>query len=487
MNGLLLFLLIPVGVALADVCPPRLEDRTHLCTPKVEERERLSTKINSAVAAQREFALAQSLERDARENLRRIPPESPERASAVQAWSDSFDLANKRQSEAQTALESAAKDVQESYGIQPSKSGKVANGPFVGAEASWSLGVQVDRENAIRRQVTPDGEVRYLKFPKDSDSDERIAGITQDDGKVLLGIAAFEAARDHGPGALALTIYHESVHYAQLTTSGWETRAKTEAEAYAAEMAALKDIYVPSKTWRNRFFRAMSWNAIRAGEILLPVRTPAPFTPDSEDKRNRAEFEGTLADIRKEQSVLAHEVEQRAQERRERLRHAEETRRESRRMDAARANAESFRRLAETFCDTPLLADMSGQAIHEQWASALKAIDPPPNPLDIDEMEFDGTCVQYLINQALYAKKAGRDSSTPEWLSAAVREGILRSKGARPLFERLRASPPHAPSPTPTAPPDPPTTGGGDGGEDPPSPSPSVPWCLQEPGRRCIR
>jgi len=377
LNGLLLFLLIPVGVALADVCPPRLEDRTHLCTPKVEERERLSTKINSAVAAQREFALAQSLERDARENLRRIPPESPERASAVQAWSDSFDLANKRQSEAQTALESAAKDVQESYGIQPSKSGKVANGPFVGAEASWSLGVQVDRENAIRRQVTPDGEVRYLKFPKDSDSDERIAGITQDDGKVLLGIAAFEAARDHGPGALALTIYHESVHYAQLTTSGWETRAKTEAEAYAAEMAALKDIYVPSKTWRNRFFRAMSWNAIRAGEILLPVRTPAPFTPDSEDKRNRAEFEGTLADIRKEQSVLAHEVEQRAQERRERLRHAEETRRESRRMDAARANAESFRRLAETFRALHRPGDDRVEA-----ARGRRRLEPIPNDRD---------------------------------------------------------------------------------------------------------
>ncbi|TPW22111.1 MAG: hypothetical protein FD126_17 [Elusimicrobia bacterium] len=385
-------------------------------------------------------------------------------------------------------MNSAAHNVQRSYGIQQPKSGRVANGPFAGAEVSWSLGVQVDRKNAVRQAVTPAGQVRHLRFPKDSDLKEQIAGITQDDGRVFLGVATFKSALKHGVGTLAMSIYHESVHYGQLTASGWETRAKTEAEAYAAEMAALKDIYVPSKTWRNMFFRAMTWNAIRAGEILLPIRTPAPFTPDSEDERNRAEFEGTLADIKKEQAVLADEVQHRAQERRERLRRSEETRREAERVNRAHTNAELFRSLAESFCDAPFLADMSGQAIHEQWASVLKAIAPPPNPLDLDEIKFDGTCAQYVTNQALFAKKAGRDSTAPEWLSAAVREGILRSKGAAPLFERLRAAPPPPLAPVQTQnPPLTPPTAGGEGGEDPSPPPPSVPWCLQEPGRRCIR
>lgn len=469
----------------AALCPAREVERTNPCTPSKEEAELLREEIIAALALHQEFLLAQAAEADSRNALRRIPQDSPDREPALKSWDDNHSRVEQARARAESAMGAAARKVQQSYGILPPKEGKVANGPFAGAEIAWDLAVQVDRENAIRQEVAPDGRDRYLRFPKDTNSDERVAGITQDDGKVFLGIAAFEDALKHGPGVLALAIHHERVHYDQLTTTGWGTRAKNEAEAYAADLTALKDIDIPPSAWRNKFFRAMAWNSVRAGELLISAKTPAPFTPDSEDAKNRAEFDGPLAEIRKEQENLAFEIQSRAQERRNREA-ADRIEREY------RERSEALRRQEEERAETAYRARL----ILETWVQASCRYDGLPAPLTAAQVTqaymdlavasplenlWEGPyytgipCTDLLMNFLMRDRLEGRlFRDWNEWYDLSGLANV-----------RSRSGPPAAaPSDGQTAPPAPPPEGGTDPGRS--SPRPSVPWCLQEPGRRCI-
>lgn len=298
MTGLVLLLAFPAQWAHASACPARLEDRTSLCTPAPEEEKQLVEDIRGAVEAAVKYQEANGLEQRARTALKRIA-DPVERDFALDQWDKAFSDASRLRASALTKMAEVAARVQASYGIRsPAGERGIVNGPFAGKTVSWSLGVQLDRDD-VRQEFTPDGRSRYLGFPKkDQSSEDRVAGLTADDGKVLLGVGAFEIARDVDPAVLALAIYHESVHFEQLTTAGWGTRAKVESEAYAAELSALKDIRLPPGAWSGLAFKAIGWNAVRVGELYSGLRTPSPFTPDAEDNRNRLEFEGRLGDIK---------------------------------------------------------------------------------------------------------------------------------------------------------------------------------------------
>ncbi|TPW20241.1 MAG: hypothetical protein FD126_1881 [Elusimicrobia bacterium] len=300
-------------------------------------------------------------------------------------------------------------------------------------------------------------------FTDELRENSRQYGATGDDGAVTLGIDAFSY-----PGKLASTIYHESIHFKELTTKGsdWmnvpatEVRVRIHTAQFERRIFRLNeaDLLEQAATLEANRRAVPLWQKlldegfdpqrrehmqVLRGILRPPVRLPgAPPRAGNHDE--------ALDDIRSRADTLALRVEQDAQER---LAYEQaESRRVVEEEQRLRRNSDTMRSLAEAFCDTPFFADMSGLAIHEQWSKVVLESEPPPNPLDIDDMKFEGTCTQYLINQALYAKKVGRDSGTPEWLSFAVREGILRAKGAAPLFERIRAATPPQLPPQPTPP-----------------------------------
>ncbi len=131
--------------------------------------------------------------------------------------------------------ERALSAAQKIYGIVPPVvSGNVANGPMAGHPVSWSPQFLRSREN-YRLGVRPDGSDYYMETVFDPGD----GGITDEDGRVNIGIGSFYLAAAMGDTLfLALTVHHEGFHFWELLTRGWDTHEAGESRAWGETVKA---------------------------------------------------------------------------------------------------------------------------------------------------------------------------------------------------------------------------------------------------------
>lgn len=412
--------------------------RTTVCTPSPEESASVLGEIRSALAAK---AALDDRARVEGENRRLANSGDYDR---LQSWEVSNYELRRARSNADHRFEKAVESAARAFGIAPTEPGRfITEPPFEGVPLAWSPKAWL-LEGTVYRTSDREGNSHYLPgFNVRHDEPSAV----RSNGDILLNVGLFvEAAKSNDLKELALVLAFETARYDAIARG--DSLKQIQRKGIEAEIAAARAFGAPQKRidklndeWRNLVNDVFNRPLPELTDYFQHVRLSNVWQGELEAQRQR--LQNNLNDQRARREEQQREAWRREQE-------EANIPREQR--ELARINAQYMAALAEAFCDYPALAEMRGQVIHEQWASVVQDSEPPPNPLDIDYMKFEGTCTQYVVNQALHAKKIGRDSRTPEWLNFAVQEGILRANGAAPLHERIRAATPPPPPPQTTPP-----------------------------------
>lgn len=220
--------------------------------------------------------------------------------------------------EMQYSLDAALSATARFYGFRPEDEEKsVINGPLAGLKPGWSAAYYDD--GTYYRQVKGPNGFHYLKIKQTllNDEDQRQLGTTMDDGLIVIRLKAFEDAQElDSPRVLASILYHETVHYNALVTTGWSPMGQV--EAYAEEVRQA-DILGLTKTERQAIVRLRDDAQTNLDAALKDPakRHPSFVRPEDEvvNRRNFGEVEKELAKMKEYREDLGARV---AKARRER-------------------------------------------------------------------------------------------------------------------------------------------------------------------------
>lgn len=197
------------------------------------------------------------------------------------------------QSEISDAVRDAMTLTQKAYGIVPErKSGKIANGPLAGSQAVFRPVFQRWEDDLIRVK-DKDGHSHYLKMNVPGDA----LAVTREDGSVGVFLAAFERSlQDGNPGVLALTLYHEAVHFSELVTTGWRSIEEVELNAYSRDLKVIDAFELSPRQLEAREKKRKSleravWRGRFGGEIP-GVGLHAAFPSLEAEAANFREWDG---------------------------------------------------------------------------------------------------------------------------------------------------------------------------------------------------
>lgn len=160
--------------------------------------------------------------------------------------------------------------------------------------APWTPVFQI---SAYRTIEGTDG-IHYIS---DTPPNGFIGGMTDPDGRATIFPFSFEWAQQmDDPGPLAIGIHHETVHYEDLITIGWDTHERMEVRAFNESLKMI-DAFLPMKVingisvrylFKDAFEQiiASSQRAIDAGE------EHSPFLDRDQEAVNKREIEKGMAD-----------------------------------------------------------------------------------------------------------------------------------------------------------------------------------------------
>jgi hypothetical protein len=213
----------------------------------------------------------------------------------LSAWT----AAREAQQEMDSDFDSAIRRTQDAYRLAP----ELPDGSRVklpsSPDGAWSEGLRVKWEPGFqspvyRSVVRKDGRAHFLKDDPVGRDGSSASGITDPDGKVMIFFPAMAwTIRSGDPGILASVIYHESVHFQDLVTRGWDTHEGLELRAIKATLKAA-DILFPERSQdgtieiRRRMKAYLRADISRLQSAVDEQRTHPPF-PDSDQEKLYAE------------------------------------------------------------------------------------------------------------------------------------------------------------------------------------------------------
>ena len=213
----------------------------------------------------------------------------------------------------------------ELYGIKPE--GDTVNGGLVGGVKTYWKPKFYDNNAGFKRVEDKYGFYHYLRFDQvvaATPGKELYVQVAQtiDNGEVAVRYEGFKIAAAIGnPRYLASQVYHESVHYARLTSTGWGDgplawAEDEEAIAYEEELKKADDFHLTRD-------EKQAIKELRDEAKVAKRETPAYTTPSKSDYNGgiyndpRMQYPDQLARIQGEIKELSESL-RRARERRER-------------------------------------------------------------------------------------------------------------------------------------------------------------------------
>lgn len=138
-----------------------------------------------------------------------------------------------------------------------------------GINAQWTPRISANNDDF--RAIKTRGGTHYASV-----NTAAFAGATLPNGDVIIASSQLaDAIQFRNPGILAQTIYHESVHFNELITTGWKTTQDTEVSAYSA-VEAHDDVFKLPKDILDKNAAELAANraALLAGKGSAYVITP---------------------------------------------------------------------------------------------------------------------------------------------------------------------------------------------------------------------
>lgn len=157
-----------------------------------------------------------------------------------------------------------------------------------GLGAPWSATFALPQYRTIRGS---DDKPHHLSDDPTDARGRAVGGLTDPDGKsfIFLPAMAWSSFADH-PGLLASAIHHESRHYIDLITTGWDTHEGGELRANRATLATL-DLFVPETSPDGKvrikaaFARVLDEAIAADQEAIDSGKTHSPYpTPSQESE-----------------------------------------------------------------------------------------------------------------------------------------------------------------------------------------------------------
>lgn len=480
LTGLLFLLGAPANAA---SCLKPQDTRTAPCIPSKSEQSGIMSLVKSGMEAEADFQDLSAEEI----RLREIAKASGDYEDLT-AWEKALSRIDSRAQERDQHFNAALNLTARYYGLKINDSGTVRDGPGNGMAANWAPRFhprdQFQKTILARQADTMDRTAVYWAAKVGGD----VAARTWGDGRVDIYIESFASAAELGaPWELALTLFHESVHFDDLTSRGRGALNSAEFHAYSESARIAESIGVPPKV-RAIVERLRDKHRLLAlGETIAPgligrivgdgieeyLESKAQIAFDSRQKE--------LDTIRKSQDALAASLKRQRAARRS----AEERPADPPVQDQPWTCWRHLQSSAKFICDLrDVLQDWMAPV--GDFARCVREVDPAFYDQDLDKLTKTMPCEEYVLYQGIYAHRQGVDVSKADILGSLAAEGKIRATDPRPLRERLAppqtepmtpGSPPPPPPPAPNFPtpvePDPPSGR--------PTPSPSVPHCRYHP------
>ena len=358
-------------------------------------------------------------------------------------------------------LQDVTRETETAYGISPDRlAGTTKGGPLNGYPIEWAPLVQLEEEVLIKRE-SPDGRRWYFRsdFPPGADGKYgEVAGHTFHSGDVQVAVDIFEMAHDYGdPGVIALTLYHEAIHFDDLASRGFRsTNEDLELRAYT--LMRRYDSVIVGDSPRDPNWKKM-WldhdkNQREHFRDKVARHDTSPGVPTEEGNEARKEEFDTqqarLAQIRREEELIR---ERAAEQERQREAHRRASRAQPlagaapvvrMRPLAAFDSFGALKGLTQRACANP------GSILQEEitrWFSWI------PDRFDYSDQlpgNLEG-CPQQLLTELLDYNSTGERGTglNPSWLNGRARE--LQPHRGDP-FPLAGGAPPPALSPAPAPP-----------------------------------
>lgn len=157
-----------------------------------------------------------------------------------------------------------------------------------GLPAPWFPDFQVPRYRAIKGS---DGAMHYASEDPD-DAPEGAAALTAPDGKVTIFLSVMRLAVAYGePGVLATAIHHETEHYRELVTTGWDTHEQGEIRANRANLARVDDFIPATSAYPREALKDFLRQRIAADErAVAEGLTHSPFPSRDQESEYRRRY-----------------------------------------------------------------------------------------------------------------------------------------------------------------------------------------------------
>ncbi len=187
---------------------------------------------------------------------------------------------------------------QDAYGLKPQMPPEPRAAMPLAADGAWSAGLSapwapefdLPRYREIRGS---DGRLHYLSNdPRDAPKPDEVVAFTDPDGKATIIPLIFDSIIETGePGLLASVLQHETVHYADLITTGWDTHEQLEIRANQASLAMV-DVFMPGLPAEIRKqVKDGLRNLIRDAQASVDSGdTHSPFPSPNQETRHREAF-----------------------------------------------------------------------------------------------------------------------------------------------------------------------------------------------------
>lgn len=481
MNGFITGVCLALLPTVAASAPTQFKSgiRSTPCRPSPEEAQLIREAAEKAIRAKedlgplikREASLRAAAENGALENL--------------QAWARAdADLTTARESVAKLVSATVAL-TQRLYGVGPHMRGDTAKkGLFDGLPATWNPRAW-DEAAEVYRVQRPDGTFVYMRGPSPG-----APSTTNDNGDAFVSWSIIRSVAGTGdPSDLALALHHEGAHFDQLVSTGWGSHRQAQIQAYSAEILAAQAIGVDQTVVDDLRMTRRDYMLGREGS-----NSSAYITIERSDK-DAIVWQGELSATRERLLTRLHdesEARRRADDYRdapndqaERGGASEAAERERQRLEDGRRLWASLADFARRFCQAAVDGRVP-ESMYPEWLEWRNgnylAFSRELPMVDMTILPGPVECADFFVNQILVARRSGYNHSvlTFEWAAEVVREAYRRSHPSVPTLPTPPTAPPLPPQAEPPSYPDP--------SADVPNPArPEVPWCLQAPGRRCIR
>ena len=264
MSGALLLVSMISTVAMAAPCPTKVADRTVPCTPSAHEMALIMGDIHKGLDAEDEFQTAKKSEAELRAAMH-----NGGTYQVLEKWKTALETMNDRAAIRDQLFNEAIELTNQYYGLKQSGSGIVRDGPGAGLRANWKPQFVARDENENKSIVRPvDVAERTPSFWK-AEVGGDVRARTWGDGRVDVYIETFRAvATVDTPWGLALPLYHESIHFDDMTTRGRGNPNTAEFHAYAESLKLAEVLGLPESAKKNLKRRRDETRALSLAETV---------------------------------------------------------------------------------------------------------------------------------------------------------------------------------------------------------------------------